>query len=649
VVIRDIKLYRGLNIIVGSPSRDPALVDNPMVMAGHSVGKTTFCRLLRYCLGEGHFSTGNGEQRLRVSLPYSWVGAELEIDTAPWAVLRPLGVLKAPSSAQYGASIEEMAAKAEKGDGYSEFRQVLNELLPSHVHHPEITYKWEQLLAWLARDQECRLRKFEVWRDSDSGSDSLGFRKPKEYSIHLVRGMLDLQVPEESKWSHTLSELTSQQAKLKEQQHRAALNADYCYRDASKRLAEFIGNFPDTRTDSTPRLDGPIMQAENHKNKLHDQIESLKKQLEEIDKNLFKEQRDVANALERKKQIDALRTATPPASLAKTAKPKKKYEKKKEELAELNAKVNAGSECELVDQMPLKKCTHLSNYMKDLEDAERVASLPAEQKKRALAEINSQRREIIQKIIKQQTDAKAALQEASRQVDFYTTERQNTLKKLSALEGELERLARAFQEFQYAERLNAGSIRDTQIRRNKEELEQIDSEILRAKDQLDFYRVQSTQKDLDLQNFFDEIVRRVLKANYSGSVTVSADGFTPQIRQGNAIAGAAVESLSFVLMDITSMLAPSKGIGQHPGFLVHDSPREADLDIGPYHSLLTELAAITAESGGEEHAPFQYIVTTTTEPPKNLEAYVKLSLAAYPEDRMLFKERLEEKNLLIES
>ena len=75
-VIREIGLHRGLNIIVGKASCDPALGNNPMAMAGHSVGKTTFCRLLRYCLGEQHFSTVSGEQHLRESLPHSWIGAE---------------------------------------------------------------------------------------------------------------------------------------------------------------------------------------------------------------------------------------------------------------------------------------------------------------------------------------------------------------------------------------------------------------------------------------------------------------------------------------------------------------------------------------------------------------------------------------------
>lgn len=640
-VIREIKLHRGLNIIEGKSSHNPALANNPMAMAGHSVGKTTFCRILRYCLGEQHFSTESGEERLKASLPYSWVGAELEIEGTPWAVLRPLGVQKAQSSAQMEASIEELIATTEKGSGYFEFRQELDKLLPSHVHHPEITYKWEHLLSWLARDQECRLRKFEVWRDSDSDSDSPGFRKTKKHPIHLVRGMLDLLAPEESEWSHTLSDLLARQKNLEEQQRIAGQEADYFYNTASKRLAEFIGEFPDTRADSTLRLDGPNMLAGTLLSKLRADYGELEKQLEETDRNLFKEQRYVANAQDRKRQIDAQRTATPPASQPVVAKPKTEYEEKKEILEERTAQIKDGGECLLVNQLPLSLCSHLAAYMKELEDVERVISLPAEQQKRVFTQMDAQRRERIQAIIKQQEDAEAVLQEALRRAVFYENERKDTLKKLSALDGEMERLNRAVQDFQYAEKLGAGGIQDTKMQQYREDLEKIDSEIHHAKNQLEYYQAQSAKKDQGLQSLFDEIVRRVLKADYSGSVITSAEDFTPQIRQGSAISGAAVESLSFVLMDIVSMLSASRGMGHHPGFLMHDSPREADLDIAPYHSLFTELAAITDETGGKDNAPFQYIITTTTEPPKELAELTRLSLAAHPEEMMLFAQRLE--------
>ncbi len=287
-------------------------------------------------------------------------------------------------------------------------------------------------------------------------------------------------------------------------------------------------------------------------------------------------------------------------------------------------------------------------YIKDLKQAESIISLPDEQQKRAFEQINAQRREKLQAIIKQQEDAAVALQEASRRVEVYENEQRDTLRKLSGIEQEMGLLTRAFEDFQYAEQLDAGDVQDTEIQQQNEELEKIESEITHAKtQQLELCQDQSAKKGLGLQNTFDEIVHRVLKADYSGSVITSVNVFTPQIRRASVITGAAVESLSFILMDIASMLASSQGIGHHPGFLVHDSPREADLDIGPYHSFLTELASITTESGGRDNAPFQYIVTTTTEPPTALEPFVnqQCQLAAYPDEKMLFREKLDERNL----
>lgn len=646
-VIREIGLHRGLNIIVGKSSRDPALVNNPMAMSGHSVGKTTFCRLLRYCLGEQHFSTESGEQRLRASLPYSWVGAELEIEGTPWAVLRPLGAQKAPSAAGQDTSIEELAAAPQKGSGYFEFRQELDKLLPPGVHHPQLTYKWEHLLSWMTRNQECRLRKFEVWRDAESGSDVPGFRRPKEFPVHLVRGMLDLLVPEESEWSHTLSELAKRQSNLKEEQHSASQDADHFYRDASRRLAEFVGDFPDTRVDSAPRLDGPVMQAETRKLKFREEYEKLEKQFEEADSQFRNWQRYVDNALDRKRQLDALSTATPPTAQPLQAKSPTEYEQKQKELAKIAAQVDGGCECLLANQMPLTQCSYVMAHMEDLKNFKPVLSLSAERQKRAIAEMDAEQREKIQAIINQQTVVQDALDEAVRQAKSYDDERKKVLKELSALEKEMDRLDRALQAFQHAERLGAGGMRGTKIQEIMESLEKIDSEIHHAKNQLDFYRDQSAKKDQGLQKLFDELVRRILKADYSGSIITSAEDFTPQIRQGSAIAGAAVESLSFIIMDIASMLAASKGIGYHPGFLVHDSPREADLDIGPYHSLFTEMAALTKENGGKDNAPFQYIITTTTEPPTELNDLIRLSLAAYPKEMMLFRQRLENRGALI--
>ena len=57
-----------------------------------------------------------------------------------------------------------------------------------------------------------------------------------------------------------------------------------------------------------------------------------------------------------------------------------------------------------------------------------------------------------------------------------------------------------------------------------------------------------------------------------------------------------------------------EGKGHIPSFLVHDSPREADLGASIYNRIFD----FGHRLENSTPAPlFQYIITTTTEPPKN--------------------------------
>ncbi|HEX9297148.1 MAG TPA: hypothetical protein VF881_14995 [Polyangiaceae bacterium] len=58
-----------------------------------------------------------------------------------------------------------------------------------------------------------------------------------------------------------------------------------------------------------------------------------------------------------------------------------------------------------------------------------------------------------------------------------------------------------------------------------------------------------------------------------------------------------------------------EGSTKLPALLVHDSPREADLGISHYHRLFRMMAKLEAIA---DAPPFQYIVTTTTNPPEEM-------------------------------
>jgi hypothetical protein len=79
-----------------------------------------------------------------------------------------------------------------------------------------------------------------------------------------------------------------------------------------------------------------------------------------------------------------------------------------------------------------------------------------------------------------------------------------------------------------------------------------------------------------------------------------------------------------------------EGSTRLPGFLVHDSPREADLG----RSIYDRLFALGRKLEGFGQAPlFQYILTTTTEPPGEFRAdpWLRLTVRGAPADERLLK------------
>jgi len=112
-VIRDIPLKRGLNIVLGVGEGAEGTEDeygpSAFMHSGHSVGKTTFCRLVRHILGEDTFGTKRAQERIRSCFPQGWVGAEVVVDGSPWAVARPFSTNSMPRT-KPEARVEDLFA-----------------------------------------------------------------------------------------------------------------------------------------------------------------------------------------------------------------------------------------------------------------------------------------------------------------------------------------------------------------------------------------------------------------------------------------------------------------------------------------------------------------------------------------------------------
>ena len=78
---------------------------------------------------------------------------------------------------------------------------------------------------------------------------------------------------------------------------------------------------------------------------------------------------------------------------------------------------------------------------------------------------------------------------------------------------------------------------------------------------------------------------------------------------------AALDSLKVIAFDLAAMCMSIEGGAHQPAFLIHDSPREADLGLSIFHRLFH---LVHGMEGIGERPQFQYILTTTTSPPARI-------------------------------
>ena len=138
-----------------------------------------------------------------------------------------------------------------------------------------------------------------------------------------------------------------------------------------------------------------------------------------------------------------------------------------------------------------------------------------------------------------------------------------------------------------------------------------------------------------LERWFDFLIRRIVSPDAQGTVTLDGNGLHPKIHWRGTRRSVALNSLQVVLFDLAAMLCSVEGDSRAPAFLVHDSPREGDLDPWTYARLFEGIFELGPD---ESSAPFQYIVTTTTDPPDGrVRSRIRLQLSASEEQHRLFR------------
>src|SRR5690348_14003912 len=127
-LVLDISLRRGLNIVWSpDPGADAADLGRD-TESGHGAGKTLFCRLIRYCLGEDTFANDELRRSIAQEFPAGLVGAEMFICGELWSVLRPIGHTRR-HDAKKGVTLEQLFDNEAPNTGVQSVVETLNTLI----------------------------------------------------------------------------------------------------------------------------------------------------------------------------------------------------------------------------------------------------------------------------------------------------------------------------------------------------------------------------------------------------------------------------------------------------------------------------------------------------------------------------------------
>lgn len=616
-VIRDISFRRGLNIIA-TPEHPGD--DTPTV--GHSVGKSLLLRLMRFCLGERTFCTRPVRGSIANLFPHGYVLADVEVNCVRWQVARPIGVDSATTSSyvSHNTSLDELLADTAGAERRIDpFIDALNEAVIGAVKSIRLPYArreidWLDVLCWLARDQRCRHRSHTEWRPKTRDVGTHGTRTEDNHVV--LRTVMDLLSPDDSGLITSHKQLLSRQGRnnLEIERDRNLLSHLRTELMEALTLSDDVG---DMETFATAAETAAREQRESLERLLEEELENdpvpaAQTAHESIEKQIGAVEREIQLIVDNRAAAETELTQVKEAS-------------EQDQLASL---AELGEWCHLF----LTKENAVANGCPGTADREPGAVDPG--RERRIRELTARIEECEQRTValnlqlrelhNRETATRRELDNAHTQA----TRMRRPLRRRIAQYELREEQARQFR--RRCESLRAGE-------QQRETLKTRIRDSLEARREAD--RQWRENRDL-LGGHLTFTQTALMKQIIHGLIDINADGLFPRTDDGSRSAGDAMGTSMVFGFDLACLTASICGLGRHPRLLLHDSPREADMEPVIYNRLFRlvgDLEALFAE----REPSFQYIVATTTPPPDELAVppYVRLTLDAREDDGVLLKRR----------
>ena len=144
-----------------------------------------------------------------------------------------------------------------------------------------------------------------------------------------------------------------------------------------------------------------------------------------------------------------------------------------------------------------------------------------------------------------------------------------------------------------------------------------------------------------LSDAFGDAVRAAMGGKVEPTATLGERGFILSVKRKGELSGAALETIKVLAFDLAALVLSMEGVGHHPRFLIHDGPREADMARVIYERFFLYSQKLEQCFEDTDQANFQYIITTTTHPPKTMREgskWLRMSLNTTKTDERFLKE-----------
>lgn len=621
VCTRTIDLHAGLNIVWAKESASSDA--SGLSSAGHGVGKTSLCLLLRYVLGDDAPAIATLRSKAAGSFPKGGVAARVHLDGAVWLVFRPYGLYSHSMAAQCETLDELLQGTAPNAFvGYSDALEKfsIGRLAARSLPGTNQRLEWRHVLAWCIREQRTRFDGFYHWREGEG----LGFKRSRRdppLLVGSVLGLMDFELDQLLREIEAKNKQVEQYKELIPELERAPA---YALAHAERQLRSRVQAkddepvFADTIGESLEsRVQAALVAAGQYERQWENEVELAEEALAKEQVRLLE--------LQNARQLAEIEAGIAKSLVDTNQEDYERLTKIRDQLDNLSGQCSHGhvefSACKHIQE---RKSAVSITWVRDGRQVRASASDLAQRYAARKAEYESVSKEVAG--------------QAQRLKDK-KTELSRMRVRVATSESARAYLKQTWDEFQILYKQREQGTDTAELLEARSQLQQFEAGLssLRAAE-VSRRSKQSSRVDA-IKAMTAAVSTRLLGAAGHARFNVGHELRPFEVARG----GEAYQVLEVLLGDIVCLLDSTvSDASHHPGFLVHDCPREADMSERLYREFFLAAAEAAEQLGRGGIAPFQFIVTTTSAPPEELAraSYIVLELAPGVDEALLFKRQL---------